>query len=120
MGTTDRIFEQVVKEASFQGQFNRQFTINEADAKKLVNLDNMLNKAFAKTLSWRAIASLDTFFLGWLVTGDPMAGGSIAALEVATKMFLYYFHERAWDSGDKVKRIRSHLAFKVTRLWAQP
>ena len=119
MGTTDRIFEQVVKEASFQGQFNRQFTINEADAKKLVNLDNMLNKAFAKTLSWRAIASLDTFFLGWLVTGDPMAGGSIAALEVATKMFLYYFHERAWDSGDKVKRIRSRILDNAVKVYRE-
>jgi uncharacterized membrane protein len=76
-----------------------------------------LDKALAKTISWRALASLDTFFLGWLVTGDPAAGGSIAALEVATKMFLYYFHERAWDSSDKVKRIRSRILDNAVKVY---
>jgi uncharacterized membrane protein len=54
-------------------------------------------RAIAKTVTWRGIGSFDTFLLGWLLTGDAAIGGSIAVLELATKMALYYFHERAWS-----------------------
>ena len=53
-------------------------------------------RSLAKTISWRALASIDTFLLGWLVTGNMVFAGSIASLEVLTKMLLYYLHERAW------------------------
>lgn len=51
----------------------------------------------AKTITWRVIASLDTFLLSWLISGSVSVGVSIASLEVLTKMFLYYFHERQWE-----------------------
>jgi uncharacterized membrane protein len=54
-------------------------------------------RALAKALTWRVFASLDTFALSWYMTGSPMIGGSIAGLEVLTKMVLYYAHERAWS-----------------------
>ena len=41
--------------------------------------------------------SLDTFFIAWIITGDWKMGGSIAGIEVITKMFFYYFHERIWN-----------------------
>ena len=50
-----------------------------------------------KTCTWRIVASLDTFLLSWLVTGNVTMGASIASLEVVTKMFLYYVHERQWE-----------------------
>ena len=50
----------------------------------------------AKTFTWRIIASLDTLLLGWLLTGNIKLGVSLMSLEVVTKTFLYYFHERAW------------------------
>ena len=53
-------------------------------------------RSVLKTLSWRTIASLDTFILTWLVTGSPTAGLTVSGLEIVTKMVLYYFHERAW------------------------
>jgi len=34
--------------------------------------------------------------LGWLITGDCLVGLKIGALELFTKMILYYFHERIW------------------------
>ena len=43
------------------------------------------------------VASLDTFLLSWLITGNVGMGASIASLEVLTKMFLYYAHERQWE-----------------------
>ena len=50
----------------------------------------------AKTITWRVVGTLDTMLLGWLVSGDPMIGLKVGALELFTKMILYYFHERAW------------------------
>ncbi|MBI1261302.1 MAG: DUF2061 domain-containing protein [Rhizobiales bacterium] len=58
----------------------------------------MRRRSIAKTLSWRVLASLDTFLLSWLITGSFVFAGSIASAEVVTKMALYYFHERSWDS----------------------
>jgi uncharacterized membrane protein len=53
-------------------------------------------RSLVKTFTWRALASVDTFILGWIVTGNMMFAGSIASLEVLTKLVLYYLHERAW------------------------
>ena len=50
----------------------------------------------AKTISWRIIASADTFLIAWIITGKMDWASTIAGVEVLTKMFLYYFHERAW------------------------
>jgi uncharacterized membrane protein len=50
----------------------------------------------AKTFTWRVIASLDTLLLGWLLTGNIKLGASLMGLEVITKTFLYYLHERVW------------------------
>lgn len=57
-------------------------------------------RSLAKAFTWRALASLDTFTLGWLVTGKPIAAASIAGGEVLTKMLLYYLHERGWAAVD--------------------
>ena len=55
------------------------------------------SRSIIKTLTWRTVASIDTFIIAWIVTSDPLAGGLIAAIEVATKIGLYYLHERAWS-----------------------
>jgi uncharacterized membrane protein len=49
-----------------------------------------------KTVSWRAIGTLDTILLSWFITGNPMTGLKIGFAEVITKMVLYYIHERVW------------------------
>ena len=53
--------------------------------------------SLSKTITWRILASLDTVVLSWFITGSISAGASIASLEVLTKMFLYYAHERQWE-----------------------
>ena len=50
----------------------------------------------AKTLTWRILATSDTFLIAWLITGQINWAGAIAGVEVITKMILYYAHERAW------------------------
>jgi len=50
----------------------------------------------AKTLSWRVLATSDTFLIAWLITGQIDWAAGIASIEVFTKIFLYYWHERVW------------------------
>ena len=54
-------------------------------------------RSIIKTITWRITASLDTFIIAWVITGDWKMGGSIAGIEIITKMFFYYFHERIWN-----------------------
>ena len=54
-------------------------------------------RTLVKTLTWRILATTDTFLIAWLVTGHWDWAGAIAGIEVMTKMLLYYLHERAWS-----------------------
>ncbi len=49
-----------------------------------------------KTFSWRAVGTVDTFLLGWVITGNPLTGLKIGGFEVFTKMILYFLHEKLW------------------------
>ena len=60
--------------------------------------------SFLKTISWRIIGTLDTMIIAYLFTGELKIAVSIGGLEVITKMFLYYAHERAWIKLLKSKK----------------
>ena len=53
-------------------------------------------RSLIKSISWRAVGSVDTFILSFLVTGSAKHAASIASVEVLTKVVLYYVHERVW------------------------
>ncbi|WGK65460.1 DUF2061 domain-containing protein [Croceiramulus getboli] len=55
-------------------------------------------RSLVKTISWRVIGTLDTILISWLITGTWVFALSIGAVELITKMVLYYFHERAWST----------------------
>ncbi|MFL2520785.1 MAG: DUF2061 domain-containing protein [Halobacteriales archaeon] len=54
-------------------------------------------RSLLKALTWRTIATSDTFIISLFVTGTISWAASIATLEVFTKTGLYYLHERGWD-----------------------
>jgi len=54
-------------------------------------------RSFVKAVSWRVLGSIDTFIWSLIMTGSFKVAGSIAVFEVLSKIFLFYFHERAWD-----------------------
>jgi len=54
-------------------------------------------RSFVKAASWRATGTLDTMVVSFFVTGHLKVALSIGGIEVFTKMFLYYFHERLWN-----------------------
>ena len=97
-------------------------------------MKSKVSRILTKTITWRILATSDTFFISWLVTGNWSWAGAIAGIEVITKMFLYYGHERVWDkikwgreaielpteifpSEDwKIKRLKNYLNKKHKRL----
>lgn len=82
--------------------------------------DPSRKRHIAKALTWRIVGSVDTVFLSWLITGNPMTGLKIGFAEVITKMVLYYLHERVWfninlsKSGLVRENKMRHLAKTVT------
>lgn len=55
-------------------------------------------RSVVKSLSWRVIGTLDTILISWLVTNALAVAFSIGAIELITKMVLYFFHERVWNA----------------------
>ena len=64
---------------------------------KVVGGSKLHARSVAKAVSWRVTGSIDTFVLSAIITGSFKLAGSIASVEVITKVILYYFHERAWS-----------------------
>ncbi|GAC1346468.1 MAG: hypothetical protein NVSMB18_28800 [Acetobacteraceae bacterium] len=57
---------------------------------------NSRRRSFAKTVTWRIVAELDTFLISYIITGSLSWSLTIVGFETTTKTLLYYVHERAW------------------------
>ncbi len=53
-------------------------------------------RSVLKAISWRTLGTLDTFGISWFMTGRVEIAGSIAGMEIITKIAWYYLHERIW------------------------
>ena len=54
-------------------------------------------RSLVKGISWRATGTIDTIIISWIITRKLYIALSIGSIELFTKMFLYYFHERLWE-----------------------
>lgn len=59
--------------------------------------DEKIKRSLAKTISWRIVGTADTVIISWLLTGALTLALSIGAIELVSKMILYFFHERTWN-----------------------
>jgi len=63
-------------------------------------------RSLVKAFTWRLVASLDTTVIAYFITGgDFKQAISIGGFEILTKLVIYFFHERGWNSvrwGKKV------------------
>ncbi|NNC51386.1 MAG: DUF2061 domain-containing protein [Flaviramulus sp.] len=79
-----------------------QVLVNSAEKEKTsYKIDSASEKpvrSMVKSLSWRTIGTLDTILISWLITGKFDLALSIGGIELVTKMVLYFFHERIWNS----------------------
>jgi uncharacterized membrane protein len=76
----------------FRGEYHR----TEALSVILLRGRETHPRSILKAISWRTLGTLDTFAISWFMTGRVEIAGSIAALEVITKVAWYYLHERVW------------------------
>ena len=54
-------------------------------------------RSVVKAFTWRTLGTLDTIVISYVLTGEIVTAVSIGGIEVFTKMFLYFFHERIWN-----------------------
>ena len=71
-----------------------QFTVAK-DKKKLTD---SVSRSVLKAISWRIVGTMDTMLIAYLITGTLSQALSIGFIEWGTKMILYFFHERAWNT----------------------
>jgi len=55
-------------------------------------------RSIVKSISWRLVGTIDTFVISWVITGKVALALSIGSIELVTKMVLYFFHERFWNT----------------------
>jgi len=53
-------------------------------------------RSVIKGISWRIIGTTDTIIIATFITGDYHKAFSIGGIELLTKIFLFYLHERLW------------------------
>ena len=53
-------------------------------------------RTFAKTISWRVLATFTTMAIVWAFSHNLTIAFSVGITEAAVKMIIYYLHERTW------------------------
>ena len=84
--------------AKFRSSDSNPVAFRRVEAPMLIRMRDSHPRSIAKAVSWRITGSLDTFVLSLIFTGSAKLAVSIAGAEMATKMILYYLHERAWSA----------------------
>lgn len=54
-------------------------------------------RSLVKAISWRALGTIDTIVISYLITGQAKWAFSIGFVELFTKVALYFAHERIWE-----------------------
>lgn len=58
-----------------------------------------------KTISWRVTESTTTMLIVYFFSSELKIAGSVAVVEIITKMIVYYLHEMARDGSFKSARV---------------
>ncbi len=55
-------------------------------------------RSIVKAFSWRVLGTVDTLIVSLFITGEVKTASAIAGVDFVTKMILYFFHERVWNT----------------------
>ena len=88
------IVDDITQQINKQGYWTNPQTKYNWEAGEIIRVSKI--RSIYKTISWRVLATTDTFLISYFITGFFSWAISIASIEVFTKMGLYYYHERAW------------------------
>lgn len=78
-----------------------QMILNKTSAKTTFEEDKKSEKAFrsiVKAISWRMVGTLDTLIVSFFITQKISLATTIASVDFVTKIILYFFHERIWNT----------------------
>ena len=78
-----------------------QVLLNKKSENKGFKEDKISEKpirSVIKALSWRVVGTLDTLIVSYVLTGKIALATSIASIDFITKLILYFFHERTWNT----------------------
>ncbi|KLK90152.1 sulfate adenylyltransferase [Microvirga vignae] len=73
-----------------------QPTRNDGQVTWLKSIREQKRRSVLKAMSWRVIGSVATVAAAFVLTQDTRLATAIGAIEVVTKLVLYYGHERLW------------------------
>lgn len=54
-------------------------------------------RSVVKSITFRIIATAATIVIVYAFTQDLAISGTVGILDMAVKLIIYYFHERAWN-----------------------
>ena len=54
-------------------------------------------RSIVKAITFRIVATLATILVVYLLTGNLILANTIGAIDLVSKLVIYYFHERAWE-----------------------
>lgn len=72
---------------------NQQVSLDREEVAPSENI----KRSLVKTISWRAVGTITTVAISYIITGTMALAFSIGGIELISKMVLYFFHERAWE-----------------------
>jgi len=70
-------------------------------------------RSVVKSITWRILGTIDTIIISWIIVGDFRFAISIGGVELFTKMFLYYVHERLWLRIDFGQVIEQTVEYEI-------
>ena len=62
-------------------------------------------RSFVKSLSYRIWGTISSWAVVYVITGQGSLAAIVAFWETVVKVFIYYFHERAWNSISWGRRV---------------
>ena len=81
--------------------FDKFFNSNKKNTEEVFDSDKKSEKplrSVVKSISWRLVGTMDTIIISWVITGKIALALTIGSIELVTKMVLYFFHERIWNT----------------------
>lgn len=55
-----------------------------------------IKRHLLKTITYRIVSSIISFFIGYIITGNIFVGFSFSIIELIVKPIVYFIHERIW------------------------
>lgn len=77
--------------------FNKKAASVEKAPQNDAGLKESHLRSVIKGVTWRILGTIDTIVISYFITGNTKHAVSIGGIEVFTKIFLYYLHERLWQ-----------------------